>query len=142
MQVNSEMISDSGAVQGLCHGWPAAQNRTRHAQEAGGTRGAHPAEAQGCRTRTTGGNPKGKVNIHHPYFLKPTVKAVRIIIFLFSLQQLQENLAKAAQQNIEAWAQNEFEYRRRVEDLERETKGVQVGRGFVFVFPEYRQRKI
>lgn len=74
--------------------------------------------------------------------MKPTVKAVRIIIFLFSLQQLQENLAKAAQQNIEAWAQNEFEYRRRVEDLERETKGVQVGRGFVFVFPEYRQRKI
>lgn len=41
-------------------------------------------------------------------------------------QQLQENLAKAAQQNIESWAQNEFEYRRRVEDLERETKSVQV----------------
>lgn len=40
---------------------------------------------------------------------------------------MQENLAKAAQQNIEAWAQNEFEYRRRVEDLERETKSVQVG---------------
>lgn len=50
-------------------------------------------------------------------------------------------MAKAAQQNIEAWAQNEFEYRRRVEDLERETKGVQVSRGFLFVFPEHRQRK-
>lgn len=43
-------------------------------------------------------------------------------------KQLQENLAKAAQQNIEAWAQNEFEYRRRVEDLERETKGVQLAK--------------
>lgn len=63
------------------------------------------------------------------------------MFWVYFLQQLQENLAKAAQQNIEAWAQNEFEYRRRVEDLERETKGVQVSRGFLFVFPEHRQRK-
>ncbi|KAJ8303472.1 hypothetical protein KUTeg_019868 [Tegillarca granosa] len=41
---------------------------------------------------------------------------------------LQDNLAKASQQNIEAWAQNEFEYRHRLEDLERETKNIQLSK--------------
>lgn len=63
------------------------------------------------------------------------------MFWVYFLQQLQENLAKAAQQNIEAWAQNEFEYRRRVEDLERETKGVQVSRGFFVCLPRTQTKK-
>lgn len=43
-------------------------------------------------------------------------------------KMLQDNLAQTAQQNIEAWAQNEFEHRHRLEDLERESKAIQLAK--------------
>ena len=41
---------------------------------------------------------------------------------------MQDNMARVAQKDIEAWAQNEHEGRRRLEDLERESKSIQVGK--------------
>lgn len=41
---------------------------------------------------------------------------------------MEENLAKASQKNIDVWANNEMEYRHRLEDLEREMKSVQLSR--------------
>ena len=41
---------------------------------------------------------------------------------------MEENLAKASQKNIDVWANNEMEYRHRLEDLEREMKTVQLSR--------------
>ena len=41
---------------------------------------------------------------------------------------MEENLAKASQKNIDVWANNEMEYRYRLEDLEREMKTVQLSR--------------
>lgn len=43
-------------------------------------------------------------------------------------KSLQDGLAKSSQQNIEAWASNEYESRRRLEDLERETKSLQLAK--------------
>ena len=56
---------------------------------------------------------------------------MRIIIFnvlnfVFYIQAMEENLARASQKNIDVWAGNEVESRHRLEDLERELKTVQV----------------